>query len=224
MNVILDQWRSGLARPDRPDEYEIKGLLALLGLQVPPGIRLAPGTIETYPEFQGPFVAKVCSPDIAHKIDLRGVHLDLGPKTLAAALRALNNAFPNTPILVEQMVTFEGPEMIVGGLVDPSFGPALMVGTGGILTEITQDVAFRLVPLNDAEARRMLMELKTYPVFEGFRGLGLDPAALTQLLVTVNRLIDHLGICFDQLDLNPIVWSNKGWTILDAKLILRTGV
>ena len=170
----------------------------------------------------GPVVAKVCSADIMHKTDLKGVYLNLGPDNLSVALEALHNAFPEASILVEEMVASEGPEMIAGGLIDPGFGPAVMVGAGGILTEIAQDVTFRLAPLDEAEACRMLMELKIYPVFEGFRGLHLDPAPLARLLVTVSRLVDALGSRFDQLDLNPIVWSHAGWTILDAKLMLRT--
>ncbi len=221
MKSILDQWRSGLPVADRPDEYEVKCLLAQLGLIVPRGIRLAPGVTSVVPNFQGPFAAKVCSADIMHKTDLKGVHLNLGPDNLAAALRTLNNAFPKASMLVEEMVAFEGPEMIAGGLTDPGFGPAVMVGAGGILTEIAQDVAFRLAPFNEAEAHRMLKELKIYPVFEGFRGLRLDPAPLARLLVTVSRLVDALGPRFDQLDLNPIVWSRAGWAILDAKLMLR---
>lgn len=221
MKSIVDQWRSELSVTDRPDEYEVKGLLAQLELQVPRGIRLAPGVTGIVPDFQGPFAAKVCSADIMHKTDLKGVHLNLGPGNLATALCALNSAFPEASILVEEMVASEGPEMIAGGLIDPGFGPAVMVGAGGILTEIAQDVAFRLAPLNEAEARRMLMELKIYPVFEGFRGLRLDPTPLARLMVTVSRLVDTLGPHFDQLDLNPIVWSRAGWTILDAKLMLH---
>lgn len=221
MNVIVDQWCRGLTIADRPDEYEVKSLLARLGLQVPRGIRLAPGVTGMVPDFQGPYVAKVCSADIMHKTDLKGVHLNLGPDNLSAALGAIHTAFPEASILVEEMVTSEGPEMIAGGLIDPGFGPAVMVGAGGILTEIAQDVAFRLAPLDTAEARRMLLELKIYPVFEGFRGLRLDPESLAGLIVTVGRLVDTLGPRFDQLDLNPIVWSPAGWTILDAKLMLR---
>jgi len=219
MNTILQKWRSGLAEPDRPDEYEVKCLLADIGLRVPPGIRLAPGECQVPPGFPGPFVAKVCSPDVVHKTDLQGVYLNLGAAELAAALQELNSAFPGAGNLVEQMVPFDGPEMIVGSLVDPGFGPAIMVGAGGILTEIHQDVAFRLVPIGDAEACRMLAELKIYPVFRGYRGLRLDPASLAELLVIVSRLVDTLGSIFDQLDLNPIVWGPDGWTILDAKLV-----
>jgi hypothetical protein len=221
MNTLLDQWRAELTVPDRPDEYEVKRLLSRLGLNVPRGIRIGPASIDGVPEFSGPFVAKVCSPDIVHKTDLHGVHLNLGPEELAMALGALRDAFPETAILVEQMVSFDGPEMIAGGLMDPGFGPAVMVGAGGILTEIAHDVAFRLAPLDDAEARRMLEELKIWPVFEGYRGLQLDPAALARLIVTLSRLVDALGPRFDQLDLNPIVWSHTGWMILDAKLLLH---
>lgn len=221
MIAILDEWLASLTIDNRPDEYEAKSLLAQLGLSVPRGIRLIPGVTGVIPDFQGPYVAKVCSADIMHKTDLKGVHLNLGPDNLAAALVALHTAFPETSILVEEMVASEGPEMIAGGLIDPGFGPAVMVGAGGILTEIAQDVAFRLAPLDNAEARRMLMELKIYPVFEGYRGLRLDPEPLAEVIVTVGRLVDALGSHFDQLDLNPIVCSHAGWTILDAKLMLR---
>ena len=221
MIAILDEWLAGLAIDSRPDEYEAKSLLTQLGLSVPRGIRLAAGVTGIVPEFQGPYVAKVCSADIMHKTDLKGVYLNLEPDNLSVALEALHTAFPDASILVEEMVASEGPEMIAGGLIDPGFGPAVMVGAGGILTEIAQDVAFRLAPLDDAEARRMLMELKIYPVFEGFRGLHLDAAPLAGLIVTVSRLAHALGPRFDQLDLNPIVWSHAEWTILDAKLMLR---
>ena len=222
MKAILEKWRSGLTTPDRPDEYDVKCLLAQLGLQVPRGIRLPPGSTAIVPDFPGPFVAKVCTPEILHKTDIKGVLLNLVPENLAAGLNALSTAFPEAALLLEQMVAFEGPEMIAGGLIDPTFGPAVMVGTGGILTEITQDAVFRLAPLDEAEARRMLTELKVYPVFEGFRGMHLDPLAMARLIVVVSRLVTALGSRFDQLDLNPIVWSAMGWTILDAKLMLQT--
>jgi hypothetical protein len=222
MKSLLEQWRSDLQITDRPDEYEVKALLARLGLPVPRGIRLLPGADEIAPDFPGPYVAKVCTPDILHKTERQGVYLHLEPEDLAAAIKALSLAFPKTSLMVEEMVGFEGPELIAGGLVDPAFGPAVMVGAGGLLTELVQDVAFRLAPLDEAEARRMLAELKIYPVFEGYRSLSLDAAAMAGLLVVVSRLVADLGPSFDQLDLNPIVWANHNWTILDAKLILHT--
>ncbi len=220
MKDILDSWRCGLMVSDQPDEYEVKQLLSKIGLRIPQGIRLAPERIDIVPDFPGPYVAKICAPEIVHKTDLSGVFLNLTAETLFTAVSTLNTAFPAKAILVEEMISFEGPELIAGGVVDPSFGPAVMVGAGGILTEITQDVTFRLAPCSAAEARRMLAELNIYPVFEGFRGLSLEPDTLTNLLVTISQLINVLGTRFDQLDLNPIVWSKGQWVILDAKLML----
>jgi len=221
VKTLLEEWRAALLIAHRPDEYEVKDLLARLGLPVPRGVRLPPGIREVVPDFPGPYVAKVCTPEILHKTDRQGVFLNLDQGKLAKAVSDLSHAFPQASILVEQMVAFEGPEMIAGGLMDPDFGPAVMVGAGGLLTEIVQDAAFRLAPLTEAEARRMLAELKIYPVFEGFRGLHLDAAAMARLLVVVGRLVIALGVRFDQLDLNPVVWTAEGWTVLDAKLMLH---
>ncbi|MDJ0667503.1 MAG: acetate--CoA ligase family protein [Desulfobacterales bacterium] len=222
MKSKLAQWRSRLRRVDRPDEYESKRLLASLGLNVPEGLRSASGPLDQPPPFKGPYALKVCSPDVMHKSDVRGVCLNLDRDALDAAMHDLAIAFPVAPLLVEQMVESTGPEIIAGGLMDPSLGPAVMVGTGGILTEITPDVAFRLAPLDTHEAHRMLKELRIHPVFEGYRGLNLDAAGLVRLLVTVSRMIAAWDMCFDQLDLNPIVWTGREWVILDAKLVLRT--
>jgi hypothetical protein len=220
MKAALDRWRSGLKMAGRPDENEVKRLLASLGLAVPEGLRAVCGALDQPPPFGGPYALKVCSPDVLHKTDVQGVYLNLDINALDGALRRLASDFPDTPVLIEQMVVSNGPEMIVGGLMDPSLGPAIMVGTGGILTEIVPDVAFRLAPLDEAEAHRMLAELSIYPVFEGYRGLDLDADELARLLATVSRMVDAWGAAFDQLDLNPVVWTGETWMILDAKLVL----
>ncbi len=221
MKATLTQWRSQLKVTDRPDEYEAKHLLRLLGLHVPEGVRLAGGRLDHPLTFDGPYALKVCSPDILHKTDVQGVQLNLDRNALASAVNTLAAAFPHTPLLVEQMVDAQGPEMIAGGLLDPSLGPAVMVGSGGILTEIAPDVAFRLAPLDEKEALCMLAELRIAPAFEGYRGLDLDAGALARLLVTVSRMVAAWGHVFDQLDLNPIVWTGQDWMILDAKLVLK---
>ncbi len=221
MKAVLTRWLSGLTVAGRPDEYEVKRLLATLGLHVPESIRQRSETPDAPPPFDGPYVLKVCSPGILHKTDVQGVLLNLDAESLKAAMRQLATAFPQTPLLVEQMAVSRGPEMIAGALVDRSLGPAVMVGAGGILTEIAPDVVFRLAPLDEKEAMRMLTELRVAPVFEGYRGLDLDAHALARLLVTVGRLAAVWGETFDQLDLNPIVWTGRTWMILDAKLVLN---
>ena len=221
MKVVLHNWQSQLAVADRPDEFEVKRLLAALGLSVPESIRSASGVLDQRPPFDGPYVLKVCSPEVLHKTDVQGVQLNLAREALPSAMQKLAEAFPQTPLLVEQMVVSRGPEMIAGGLMEPSLGPAVMAGAGGILTEIAPDVAFRLAPLDKKEALRMLAELRIAPVFEGYRGLDLDADALARMLVTVSRMVAAWGRVFDQLDLNPIVWTGREWMILDAKLVLR---
>ncbi len=220
MKRVLAQWRSGLKTAGRPDEYEVKRLLASLGLAVPKGVRTLSGRFDQPPPFEGPYALKICSPDVLHKTDVQGVYLNVGQDDLERFQNRLAAGFPETPLLIEQMVVGKGPEMIAGGLLDPSLGPAVMVGAGGILTEIVPDVAFRLAPLDAGEAQRMLAELNIYPVFKGYRGLDLDAAALARLLTTVSRMAAAWGPAFDQLDLNPIVWTGKTWMILDAKLVL----
>ncbi len=222
MKARLTRWHSGLNTAGRPDEYEVKRLLAALGLHVPEGMRSLTGSPDIPPPFDGPYALKVCSPDILHKTDVQGVVLNLDAESLQAAMRRLATAFPQTPLLVEQMAVSRGPEMIAGGLMDASLGPAVMVGAGGILTEIAPDVVFRLAPLDEKEAMRMLMELRIAPVFEGYRGLDLESHALARLLVVVGRLASAWGEVFDQLDLNPIVWTGRDWMILDAKLVLNS--
>jgi hypothetical protein len=222
MKTLLAPWHAHLITANRPDEYEVKQLLAAMGLSVPEGLRTNSAILDRPPPFEGPYALKVCAPDIPHKTDRQGVLLNLDRQALAAAMRKLSAAFPETPLLIEQMVESRGPEMIAGGLRDASLGPAVMVGAGGILTEIAPDVAFRLAPLDENEAHRMLAELRLYPVFEGYRGLDLDAAGLARLLAVVSRMVAAWGRAFDQLDLNPIVWNGQDWVILDAKLVLHT--
>ncbi len=193
MKSTLATWRSRLRLADRPDEYESKRLLAALGLKVPEGLRSITGVLDQPPPFKGPYAVKVCAPDIMHKTDVQGVYLNLDGKALDKALRELAAAFPARPLLIEQMALSMGPEIIAGGLMDPSLGPAVMVGTGGILTEIAPDVAFRLAPLDEPEAHRMLKELRIHPVFEGYRGLDLDAGGLERLLLTISRMLTAWG-------------------------------
>ena len=89
MKALVEQWRSELAVADRPDEYETKRLLARLGLHVPRGIRLQAGAPEVMPDFPGPYAAKVCTPEILHKTDLKGVLLNLEAGDLPEVFRSL---------------------------------------------------------------------------------------------------------------------------------------
>jgi acetyltransferase len=118
------------------------------------------------------------------------------------------------------MVAYRGSEFIIGALHDPTFGPAVMVGAGGILTELYKDVSFRLAPCTEKEAHLMLEELTLYPTLKGYRGLSGDADSLADVVVKVAELAPHLIREGCQLDVNPIVWSGQRWVALDVKAIL----
>lgn len=220
MRDRFHHWLAGLRTPGRPDEFETKRLLADIGLAVPEGIRLLPEDPVSPPAFGGPYAVKVCSPDILHKTDVGGVALDVTAAGLEAVADDMRARFPGVPLLVEARQTGGAQEVIIGALVDPVFGPAVMVGAGGVLTEVVKDVAFRLPPFGVAEARRMLADLRIYPVFAGYRGIELDPEQLAGVLSTVGYLVMALDSRLEELDINPIVFCQGRWTVLDAKLIL----
>ncbi|GBC63010.1 acetyl-CoA synthetase [Desulfonema ishimotonii] len=225
MNTDLQKWIDGLMVPEKPDESEVKALLARFGIAAPKGIRILPGASDFPAEtLSPPCVAKVCAGEILHKTDLGGVMLNLDRESLPGAIRALQERFPGTPVLAEEQAAFEGPEFIVGALVDPGFGPAVMAGAGGVLTELYGDVSFRLAPCTRKEARAMLDELTLAPVFRGFRGSDLTPDGLADIIVKAGELALAFGPRFSQLDLNPVVWSDGRWMALDAKLILSPGM
>lgn len=175
-----------------------------------------------------PVVLKIVSPDIVHKSDAGGVVLNLkSPEEIRDAYKKiLANAKRHKPdakitgVFVQAMAP-SSTEVIIGATKDPQFGPALMFGLGGIFVEILEDVTFRIAPLTGREAREMIMEIKAYPVLEGYRGRPpADVEALVEILLNTSRLVmDHSEI--KELDLNPIMVYEKGAMTVDARIILE---
>jgi succinyl-CoA synthetase beta subunit len=224
MTETIRRWLDSLAQPGRPDEHETKTLLRQFGLSIPKALRVEAGaTAAQMPDFDPPYVVKVRSAQILHKTDRGGVLTSVSREELAAAESGMLERFPGCGLLVEEQVRFEGMEFILGAFHDPSFGPALMAGAGGILTELYKDVAFRLVPCPADEALRMLKELRVFPVLDGFRGMRMDAPGLAETISRVGDLVAELGEALSQLDINPLVSSRGEWTVLDAKLALRPG-
>jgi hypothetical protein len=222
----VQKWRSSLAISGRPNEWESKRLLSGIGIAVPRGVfieagkSLAPGSDVALLGSTSPCVVKVCSGDILHKTEQEGVLLDVAESALPAAVASLRKRFPQAGILVEEMVPYRGGEIIIGALYDPTFGPAVMAGAGGILTELYKDVAFRLAPCTAGEAHLMLEELTIYPTLQGYRGLPGNAVSLARIVARVSELAQHLIREGCQLDINPIVWSRDRWVALDVKAII----
>ena len=175
-----------------------------------------------------PLVMKVVSPQILHKTDVGGVKVGIDnvkdiKKTFSDMYKRLSKkkGVQLKGILLEKMVP-KGIELIVGLQNDPQFGPVIMVGIGGVLTEIFRDVAFRMLPITIDDAKSMLDELKGSKMLKGFRGSApIDINMLSKALVQIGKLGVDNASHFDSIDFNPIVVYPKSYAVVDAKIILR---
>jgi acetyltransferase len=116
-----------------------------------------------------------------------------------------------------------GIETVMGMTIDPSFGPLLMFGLGGIYVEVMKDVSFKINPLTDAAARDMIESIRSYPLLTGFR--GAPPVNLTILQETILRLSQLVGDfdCFAEIDINPFIASpdKNMCKAVDARFIVK---
>ncbi len=175
-----------------------------------------------------PVVLKIISPEIIHKSDAGGVIVNLKSKdeVKAAYNRILENARKYKSdakivgVLVEEMAK-QATEVIIGAVKDPTFGQTLMFGLGGIFVELLKDVTFRVAPITEQEAAEMIVEVKAFPLLNGYRNTpAVDVKALVNLLVNVSKLVmDHPEI--KELDLNPVMAYPEGAKTVDARIILE---
>ena len=114
--------------------------------------------------------------------------------------------------------------MIAGSVCDPTFGPTVMVGLGGIFVEVMKDVTFRVAPFSPATVQRMLPELKTYALLEGVRGeKRRDMEALGETVSRLSQLVNDLGDEIAETDANPVMLyeQGQGLKVVDARIILH---
>ena len=178
-----------------------------------------------------PLVMKIQSPDIGHKSEVGGVRLNITTKGEAFSahrdlLESVQKQLPDAKIqgvLVGPMAK-KGVEIIIGTLLDETFGPLVMVGLGGVATELFRDVIYRPAPVSAAEASAMLDSLKAAPLLKGFRGAAnADVAALSQLIAQVSLLAERLRNEVGEIELNPVLVHPEGHgvTIVDALVVRR---
>jgi succinyl-CoA synthetase beta subunit len=216
---LFNKWRTELTSENRPDEYETKQLMVLAGLPVPQQHLIKPGEKTIPVAINPPYVLKLCSPHVLHKTDVGGVLVGLKQEELSPALEEMSRNFPGENLLIYHREKIEGPEFILGALNDPSFGPAVMVGAGGIMTELYRDVSFRLAPCSLKDAENMLSELTIAPFVRGYRGSAMDGEKLKEIIERFSHLAEAAAEQGAQLDINPLVWNGLNWTILDAKCV-----
>ncbi len=174
-----------------------------------------------------PLIAKISSPDILHKTDVGGVRANLkNTEEIATAFtEILSTVSAKSPtadlkgVLLQKLLP-PGNEFIVGAVRDPSFGPLLMVGLGGIYTELFADTSFRIAPITSKDSYAMLEELKSWKLLLGMRGKPQsDIDALASLLCKVSQMITECT-AIKELDFNPVLVSDTGVTVVDVKVVL----
>lgn len=180
-----------------------------------------------------PVALKVQSPDILHKTEAGAVALDIrtpdaARTTYGSVIDAAQRHAPGARILgvLVQAMAEPGREVIVGIKRDATFGPMLMVGLGGVLTELLGDVALAPVPLGEHEARNLIASLKGARLLEGYRGAPpADIDALVQLMVRLGQFAADYAGEVAEVDLNPVIVhaQGRGVSVVDALIVKRKG-
>ena len=175
------------------------------------------------------YVMKIVSSDIQHKTDIGGVILNIENINDAqkAYEKILSNVKKNAPeakidgVMVSPMIK-GGIECILGAKIDPVFGPIVMFGLGGIYAEVMKDIAFAEAPLSEKKAEKMISSLKSRDLFYGTRGqLSVDIKSLVKLIVSMSNFIAANSDKVDQVEMNPLLVSEKQITALDALIITK---
>jgi acetyl coenzyme A synthetase (ADP forming)-like protein len=181
------------------------------------------GAVSAAAELGGPVALKAIAQGLVHKTDAGGVVLGLdGPDAVRDGVRQIEAAVAKTGRLLDglivQAMAASGVELLLGVVHDESFGPVIACGAGGTSAELLKDVAARITPLSDVDAREMLRSLRTFPLLDGYRGADrCDLAAIEDVLLRLSGLVEgHSEIA--ELDFNPLVARADGALILDARI------
>ncbi len=165
-----------------------------------------------------PVAMKVVSSTISHKTDAGGVKVNIFTQQIA------DKAFENFKkldgfegALVQKMA--KGKELIIGGKFDEQFGPTILFGLGGIFVEIFKDASIRICPITKKDAKKMITEIKGYPLLAGARG---EPPVkieeLEEIIMKVNNMMMEEKI--KELDINPLIANEKEIVAVDARIVI----
>jgi acetyl-CoA synthetase (ADP-forming) len=212
-------------------EHEAKDLVRSVGIIVPRFVLVDPfdskAVVAAAEKLGFPVVLKAVSPSILHKTDAGAVMLNI---TTAAGLTAsvrtmknmINSRAPGAVIrsfLIEKMMP-QGLELLIGGMRDEQFGPAVAFGLGGVWVEALKDAVFGILPLTHEEMADMIAQTRAGMFLKGFRGSpALDEEAVHLIITNLSRLLtDHPQI--KEIDLNPVRIYARGAAALDVRVVL----
>jgi acetyltransferase len=224
------------ARADGRDsltEIEAKEVFAAYGLPVT-STKLAKtedDAVKLAYEIGYPVVMKIVSPDILHKSDAGGVKVNIKDeagvreafRTIMKNAKAYKESARIHGIAIQEMAPW-GTEVILGSVNDPTFGPTMMFGLGGIFVEVLKDVTFRVAPVPTEQAARMLGEIRGAPILRGVRGEApRDQAVLAETICAYSTMIVDLADEVSESDANPVLVyeEGKGVKVVDARIILK---
>ncbi|MGZ5502940.1 MAG: acetate--CoA ligase family protein [Halobacteriota archaeon] len=209
-------------------EEEGMNVLRAYGIKTPKDkiVTSRENVIRAAREIGYPVVLKVNSTDISHKTDVGGVIT--GISTDKAANNAFDQIYANINkrmpqaliegVAVQEMV--QGVEVIIGVTRDPQFGPFVTFGLGGVYVEVLRDVSHRLAPITLAEAKKMISEIKSYPILLGTRGRkALDIDAIARTLVCVSRISQDFKE-IQEIEINPLMVQEAGCIAVDALVVI----
>ena len=172
-------------------------------------------------------VLKALSRDLPHKTEAGVIHLNLknsvevgaAHDAILARVAALSPAPRLDGVLVQKMAP-QGVDVIVGGRIDPLFGPLVVVGLGGVLVEVLNDTALAPAPIAPAEAGALLRELRAFLLLEGYRGLPrVDLAQLCEIICRASEFIADQSQLVREFDLNPLICTGGNITAVDALVV-----
>ena len=171
-----------------------------------------------------PVVLKVDSEDIIHKTETRTVVTNVrnDEDVLEAFEKIIKNAKRHKPnakingVIVQEHV--EGHETIVGGKIDPQFGPVILFGAGGIFTEVLRDTSIRICPIEREDAEEMINDIKYSKILKGYR--GEPPVKMNEIiniLLKVSKIMMKENV--KEMDINPLIVSHKEAKAVDVRII-----
>jgi acyl-CoA synthetase (NDP forming) len=182
-------------------------------------------------KFAVPLAMKINGADISHKTEIGGVELNVAVDKasqvfdeLQARIKKHAPGVQTSGVIISPMVD-GGVETILGVIIDPVFGPAVMFGLGGIFVEVFQDVVFRMAPFDHSQAMKMIAEIKGFKLLQGARGNPpSDIAALADALVALSQFAATHGDQLHSIDLNPFIVMPQGQGVmaLDCLVVPKT--